>query len=74
MNKTLRNIGITTIIAGVLFYPALILYQYLAKNRAELDADEDEKAPKKTMRVLHQKKHAPHHMAAHNGHANPSVG
>jgi len=66
MNKNLRNIGIATIVAGALIYPAMKLYQYLAKKRTA--GDENENEPKKTMRVLHHTKHVPHH-AAHNGHA-----
>ena len=76
MNKQLKNIGIATLVAGALIYPAIKLYQYLAKSREQdTDANNDnDKAPKKTMRVLHHTKHVPHHMAAHNGHANPSEG
>ena len=77
MNKTVRNIGIATLVAGALVYPALKLYQYLTANRDEKETEPEEPAPKKKMRVLNHTKHVPHHMAhmsAHNGHANPSVG
>ena len=79
MNKQLRNIGIGTLVAGALVYPAIKLYQYIAKRRAGMAGDEgeEEKAPKKKMHMLHKNKHTPHHMAhmsAQNGHANPSVG
>ena len=69
MNKQLRNIGIATLVAGALIYPAMKLYQYLTREQE----GEDDAAPKKTMRILHHTKHAPHHMAAHNGHAKPGV-
>ncbi len=81
MNKQLRNIGIATLVAGALVYPAMKLYQYVAKRRADMAKDEaegeEEKAPKKKMHLLHKNKHVPHHMAhmsSQDGHANPSVG
>ena len=74
MNKQLKNIGIAAIVVGALAYPALKLYQYLAKRRTEGNENDAEKATKKTLRLLNHTKHMPHHQAAHNGHANPSVG
>ena len=76
MNKQLRNIGIATLVAGALIYPAMKLYQYIAKRRTEMDTDEEEEAPKKKLHLLHKNKHVPHHMdhAAHDGQGHPHLG
>ena len=69
MNKYVKNIGIGTLIAGALAYPAYKLYQYIAKRMAEDKEGEEEETPRKTMHLLRRNKHTPHHAALHNGHA-----
>ena len=71
MNKNLRNIGIATLVAGALVYPAMKLYQYIAKRMAE--GEEEAETPRKTMHLLHRNKHTPHHTARHNGHAKHGI-
>jgi hypothetical protein len=40
MNKTVRNIGLAALAAGVLYYPAMRLYRAVAARRKQEDTDE----------------------------------
>jgi hypothetical protein len=72
MKKSWMAIGITVAAAGALFYPALKLYQYLAKKRsaagnAEAGAEHHIKAFVPAFRGKHRKSH---NRAENNGGAN----
>jgi hypothetical protein len=68
MKKYWRVIGISALVAGALFYPAVKLYKYIAKNRAEGDENTgDEEVPVKAFSPAYRGKHKPHHRHSHNG-------
>ncbi len=55
--------------AGILVYPAMKLYQYVAKKRAEGKEDEGENEhPMKHLGFIHHSQHKPHHRKMSNGH------
>jgi hypothetical protein len=41
MNKTVRNIGLAALAAGVLYYPAMRLYRAMAARRKQDDMGEN---------------------------------
>lgn len=41
MNKTARNIGLITLAAGALVYPAFRLYKYIAQKRKNVAPEEN---------------------------------
>jgi hypothetical protein len=64
MKKNWQIIGIAVIAAGVLYYPALKLYQFIAKKRAANNKEEDEEEHRvKTFSPAYRGKHKvhPHH-------------
>ena len=65
MKANWKVIGISLAVAGALVYPAIKLYQYIAKKRAEGDKGEEDHELK-PLRLLKHAKHTPHHRAAHN--------
>ncbi len=69
MKKYWKVIGITAVVAGVLYYPALKLYQYLAKQKRESDDNEGE-VHIKAFSPAYRGKHKPHHRHSHNGDGN----
>jgi len=65
MKANWKVIGIGVAAAAALVYPAIKLYQYIAKRRAEADQGEEDHQPK-PVRLLKHAKHTPHHRVAHN--------
>jgi len=41
MNKTVRNLGLAALAAGVLYYPAMRLYKAMSARRKPEDVDEN---------------------------------
>lgn len=41
MNKTVRNLGLAALAAGVLYYPAMRLYRMISERRREENDQED---------------------------------
>ncbi len=72
MNKYWKAIGIAVVAAGVLYYPALKLYQFIAKKRAE-GKEEPEDHVVKAFAPAYRGKHKPHHRHPHNGHTGPDL-
>lgn len=70
MKKSLRNAGIVVLAAGVLTYPAIKLFQYVAKRRAEGREDDnaEEDHTVKGFARAYRGKNKPHHRHAENGH------
>ncbi len=66
MKKYWKAIAIAAA-AGILVYPAMKLYQYVAKKRAEGREDEEEEAPHKNLGFIHHSQHTPHHRKMSNG-------
>ncbi|RYE23183.1 MAG: hypothetical protein EOP51_11315 [Sphingobacteriales bacterium] len=61
-NKTLKTIGLVTLAAGALYYPAMKLYQYIRSRRSA-----GEEMPETTMKSFapsYRGKHNPHHRHA----------
>ena len=74
MKKYWRVIGISALVAGALYYPAMKLYKYIAKRRAEGDDQSEESEPRvKTFSPAYRGKHKPHHRHPHNGHTDAGV-
>ncbi|MCW3123820.1 MAG: hypothetical protein JWQ38_3312 [Flavipsychrobacter sp.] len=73
MKKYWQAIGITVVAAGILVYPAIRLYQYIAKRRAEGAPEEEEEHHIKAFAPAYRGKHKPHHRHTHNGHAGPDI-
>ncbi len=74
MKKYWQAIGIAAIATGVLYYPAMKLYQYL-KNRSKDDAAGDEEHHVRTFfSPAYRNRHKPHHRTAHNGHTDHHSG
>ena len=68
MKKYWKAIAITAA-AGALVYPAMKLYQYIAKRIADGKAgEEDEEHPMKNLGFIHHSQHKPHHRRMQNGH------
>jgi len=68
MKKYLKTIGIVTLVAGALSYPAYRLYKYAMKKRAEaMDGEEGEEHLVKSFAPAYRGKHKPHHRHDHNG-------
>lgn len=67
MKKSMKIAGIVVLAAGVLTYPAIKLYQYIANRGAE-DAAEGEEHAKKRFARAYRGKNRPHHRHAENGH------
>ena len=65
MKANWKVIEITLAAAGALVFPAIKLYQYIARKRAEGD-DAEEDHELKPLRLLKHAKHTPHHRATHN--------
>jgi len=74
MKKYWQAIGITAVVVGVLYYPALKLYRYIAQKRAENDTNEEGKAHhiKSFLPAFRGKRK--HHRSEHNGHSDPGLG
>jgi hypothetical protein len=72
MKKQWQAIGITVAAAALLYYPALKLYQYIAKKRAEGN-EESEDHVVKAFAPAYRGKHKPHQRHTHNGQAGPDV-
>jgi len=74
MKKYGQAIGLTLVIAGVLVYPAIKLFQYIAKRRAEGNDNEPaETHLLKAFAPAFRGKHKPHHRSEHNGHAGHGI-
>jgi hypothetical protein len=76
MKKTWRAIGIAAIAAGVLYYPAMRLIKYMAKQRAEgaeKEGAEEGEHIVKTFSPAYRGKHKPHHRHP-NGHKDSNAG
>ncbi len=71
MNKTWKAIGIAAITAGLLYYPALRLYRYLAAKKENEGEEEEHRV--KAFLPAYRGKHKPHHRHTHNGHAGPDM-
>jgi len=69
MKKSLTALGIVVIAAGLLYYPALQLYKYMAKKRAGDAGDDEDGHLSKTFIPAYRGKHKPHHRHSGNGHA-----
>jgi hypothetical protein len=75
MKKYWKVIGISALVAGALYYPAMKLYKYIAKRRAEGDENTAEGEVKmKAFSPAYRGKYKPHHRHAHNGDANTGAG
>ena len=75
MKKYWKAIGIVVVAAGALYYPAMKLYQYIARKRAEGDNKEGEPEHHiKAFSPAYRGKHKPHHRHPHNGQTDPSLG
>ena len=76
MKKYWKGIGIGVAVAGLLFYPAMKLVQYIAAKRAKPEDDsnnaEDHHEIKK-FAPAYRGKHKPHHRQA-NGNIGPETG
>jgi hypothetical protein len=69
MKNYWQTIGITLVAAGVLFYPALKLYQYIVKKSEEDDGSNGGDGHHvKAFVPAYRGKHKPHHRSEHNGH------
>jgi hypothetical protein len=70
MKKSLKIAGIVALAAGVLYYPALQLYKYMAKKRAgDSEHNEGEEVHiAKAFIPAYRGKHKPHHRHEGNGH------
>ena len=68
MKKYLKTIGIVTLVAGALSYPAYRLYKYAMKKRAEaMNGEEgEEEHLVKAFAPAYRGKHKPHHRQDHN--------
>ena len=66
MKKYWQVIGLAVVAAGVLYYPALRLYQYIAKKKAEGNDNEGEHLVK-AFAPAYRGKHKPHHRHSHDG-------
>ena len=73
MNKQRKAIGISVIVAALLVYPAIKLYQYIAKRKAEGDNEPEETHHMKAFSPAYRGKHKPHHRSEHNGHPDHGV-
>ena len=65
MKSYWKVIGITAVVAGIIYYPALKLYQYLAKQKRE--SEEEPETHIKAFVPAYRGKHKPHHRHSHNG-------
>jgi len=65
MKKYWKVIGIAALVAGIIYYPALKLYQYIKGEKAEQDGDE-EVTRVKLFSPAYRGKHLPHHRHSHN--------
>jgi len=75
MKKYWRVIGISAVVAGALYYPAMKLYKYIAKKRAEADENTPEgEVHVKAFSPAYRGKHKPHHRHPHNGHTDTGAG
>jgi len=62
MKKSLKVIGIATIVTGILIYPAFKLFQYLTKEKEDKDAGEGDHHIVKSFIPAYRGKHkTPHH-------------
>ncbi len=69
MKKYWKAIAIAAA-AGALVYPAVKLYQYLERKRAQrAENEEEEEHPLKNLGFIHHSQHKPHHRKMQNGHA-----
>ncbi len=72
MKTNWKAIGIAAVTAGLLYYPALKLYQYVTKRSAEGPEDGKEENHehhvRKAFSPAYLGKHKPHHRHLHNGH------
>ncbi len=70
MKKYWKAIAIAAA-AGALVYPAMKLYQYIAKRIADgKAAEEEEEHPVKNLGFIHHSQHKPHHRKTQNSRAN----
>ena len=68
MKNTWKALGITVLAAGLLYYPALKLYQYLSAGKREDDSDhEATDHVVKQFSPAYRGKHLPHRRHPHNG-------
>ena len=65
MKKYWKTAGLIALAAGVLYYPALKLYQYVASKKNSSDTNEKEETPEKHILSAYRGKHKPHHRHAH---------
>jgi len=73
MKKYWKTIAIAAGVAGALYYPAMKLYKYIARKRAEGVASEDGEHHVKAFSPAYRGKHKPHHRHQ-NGHTDPNAG
>ena len=70
-NKALRTVGIVALAAGLLYYPATMLYKYIKAKRKEDAPSDEEESTIKSFAPSYRSKHKPHHRHApqtnHNG-------
>ncbi len=63
-NKTLRTIGLVTLAAGALYYPAMKLFNYLRTKQSNGNKLPTSNA--KNFAPSYRGKHKPHHRQAHS--------
>ena len=74
MKKHWKAIGIIALTAGALCYPAVKLFEYLAKKRAEgLTEGNEEEHHIKAFSPAYRGEHKPHHRHPQNGHTDPGT-
>jgi len=66
MKKYWKVIGVVTIVAGILYYPAVKLYQLITKQKGE-DDEREADVRVKVFSPAYRGKHNPHHRHSHNG-------
>jgi len=66
MKKYWKVFGVAALVVGIIYYPALKIYQYLAKAKRE-SRGEDETVHVKRLFPSYRGVHKPHHRHAHNG-------
>jgi hypothetical protein len=70
MKKYWQAIGITAIAVGVLYYPALKLYQYIKNRRkGNSEGDNEQHHLRTFFSPAYRGVHKPHHRSKHNGHS-----
>ena len=73
MKKYWQAIGITAVAVGILYYPALKLYQYLQKRGKSSKGEEGKTHYVKAFMPAFRGKRK-HHRSEHNGHSDPGLG